>query len=271
MKGTGMRQLEARTLELVCSGTLVALLATCWAVLPVCASEQVAEPKKSEVDVRGVGMIQVFAPEESNAGGRTVNRESGGHSPSALSMVARTGFWLGLIIVMLCGVVALARKFLPRPMGMFKSPAVELLGRSYLDAKRCIYLLKVGGRILVVGSSESGLSCLSEVASPDEVACLAATARSGLSGAQVERGTFGQTFARRVARIFSSGGTRVPEPVDERSLDAECDDRQRDNCEIGLSRERLEKPRPADVQDDADLHDLRTRVEGLKARLRAIS
>lgn len=40
---------------------------------------------------------------------------------------------------------------------------LELVGRLPLDARRVIYLVRVGHQVLVVGASEAGLSKLSEV------------------------------------------------------------------------------------------------------------
>ena len=67
---------------------------------------------------------------------------------------------------MLTGVVALAvlllsvgRRFgIGRPSG-----PLELVGRLPLDARRAVYLVRVGETVYVVGASESGLNKLGEL------------------------------------------------------------------------------------------------------------
>jgi flagellar biogenesis protein FliO len=69
-------------------------------------------------------------------------------------------------LVMLTGVVALVvlllsvgRRFgLGRPSG-----PLELVGRLPLDARRAVYLVRVGETVYVVGASESGLHKLGEL------------------------------------------------------------------------------------------------------------
>ena len=74
---------------------------------------------------------------------------------------------------MLTGVVALAvlllsvgRRFgIGRPTG-----PLELVGRLPLDARRAVYLVRVGETVYVVGASENGLSKLGEL--PKDAAVL---------------------------------------------------------------------------------------------------
>jgi flagellar biogenesis protein FliO len=69
-------------------------------------------------------------------------------------------------LVMLTGVVALAvlllsvgRRFgIGRPSG-----PLELVGRLPLDARRAVYLVRVGETVYVVGASENGLNKLGEL------------------------------------------------------------------------------------------------------------
>lgn len=45
--------------------------------------------------------------------------------------------------------------------------AAQLVGRLPLDARRAIYLVKVGPKVLVVGASEAGLTKLGEMAASE--------------------------------------------------------------------------------------------------------
>jgi hypothetical protein len=146
---------------------------------------------------------------------------------------------------------------------------VEVLGRSYLDAKRCVYLLKVGSRALVVGSSESGLACLSEIADPGEADRLAAVARSGSPGGEPERAAFPAALRRKLSRLVAAGGWRSRSEASEDDLAAE-------EGAGGASATAADEVAPAGLraagrQGDGEFEELRSRVEGLKARLRAIS
>ncbi len=181
----------------------------------------------------------------------------------ALSMLARTGFWLGLIIVLLCGMVVLARKFLPKSMGMFKSPAMELVGRSYLDPKRCVYLLKVGKRVLVVGGAENGLSCLGQIDKDEEVEHLMALASNGAPKGESKARGFAAALGRRLSRLPL---TAAASKEDEAALLTA-------SSEEGAIAEEAQVPVPMPTRGGAvgGLDELRNRVEGLKARLRAIS
>jgi flagellar protein FliO/FliZ len=70
-------------------------------------------------------------------------------------------------LVMLAAVSAVAVVVLvgARRLGVgAPSGPLELLGRLPLDARRAIYLVRVGPQVLVVGASEGGLVKLSELA-----------------------------------------------------------------------------------------------------------
>ena len=130
-----------------------------------------------------------------------------------LSMVARVGFWLGLVLALVCGLVVLAKKVMPRSGAWGQTPAAELLGRTCLDSKRSIYLLKVGGRVLVVGSAENGLSSLGEVADRAEVDYLACLARGRAARAGGGRSDFARFLGERLSRLVGGGGEQVVEDV----------------------------------------------------------
>jgi flagellar biogenesis protein FliO len=65
----------------------------------------------------------------------------------------------GLAFVVLYGARRLG---VGRPRG-----PIQLVGQLPLDARRAIYLVQVGGQVLVVGASEAGITRLGEVASGD--------------------------------------------------------------------------------------------------------
>ncbi len=65
----------------------------------------------------------------------------------------------GLAFVVLYGARRLG---IGRPRG-----PIQLVGQLPLDARRAIYLVQVGGQVLVVGASEAGITKLGEVDAKD--------------------------------------------------------------------------------------------------------
>ncbi len=65
-----------------------------------------------------------------------------------------------LAMLLLMGAIAFALVRLGRRGGAQKDGPLELLARLPLEGRKSVYLLRAGKRMLVVGSSESGLSSL---------------------------------------------------------------------------------------------------------------
>jgi flagellar protein FliO/FliZ len=93
---------------------------------------------------------------------------------------------LTLVAVVAVAVVVLAAA---RRLGVgAPSGPMELVGRLPLDARRVIYLVRVGSQVLVVGGSEAGLVKLSEVPKGEI-----------LDGAPVQKSAFGAVLARALS------------------------------------------------------------------------
>ena len=153
--------------------------------------------------------------EEDGRAGAPQKREAP-RANSALSMVARTGFWLGLVIALICGLVALAKKVMPKSAAWGQSQTAELVGRTYLEPKRSVYLLKVGSRVLVVGSAENGLSPLGEITDRTEVDYLTCLARGRPSAAPGRKSDFSKLLGQRLARLVG-----LAKESDERIMEDE--------------------------------------------------
>lgn len=119
---------------------------------------------------------------------------AGAPSPvtGALPRSSEPGAWpLGLdvtakliaVIALIYATAAVARRYLLRSPGLTRT-AVRVLETTSLAPKKTVYVLEVGGRVLVVGASESSLSTLAEFTDPDEVAGLVASTRTGGSAFQ---------------------------------------------------------------------------------------
>jgi len=110
---------------------------------------------------------------------------------------ARIVLYLAVLGCLLWGALHLTKRLLPGGRQLFASPGVEVLGRTHLDPRRYIALVRVGRRMLVVGVGPDEMAPLAEVTGEEEVAELLAVARpkteSGLS-------LFQRLFHRQVAQ-----------------------------------------------------------------------
>src|SRR5258708_7092084 len=95
-----------------------------------------------------------------------------------------------LTLVAVCG-LAVVVLWAARRAGVGRANGpIELVGRLPLEARRSIYLVKVGGVVLVIGAGEGGFTKLGEV--PAEG--LAGTAQG--SAAAAVGGSFGEVLVR---------------------------------------------------------------------------
>jgi flagellar biogenesis protein FliO len=101
------------------------------------------------------------------------------------------GMVLSALVVLLLFVLGLAKVFLKRsPYSISGLPveAVDVLGRRAVDPRNAVYMIKVGSRLILLGSSPTGLSSLAEITDPIEVASLsnvcAAAQQSGPDAAK---------------------------------------------------------------------------------------
>jgi flagellar biogenesis protein FliO len=85
------------------------------------------------------------------------------------------------------------KKGLPASQPSLPAEVVEVLGRKSLDHRNSLHLVRFGSKILILGSSQAGLTSLSEISDPGEVEHLtglcqpAETATVGLSFQQLIR------------------------------------------------------------------------------------
>jgi flagellar biogenesis protein FliO len=108
-------------------------------------------------------------------------------SPLAAYIVESFVTLVGVVVLAVVVLYGARRLGLGRPEG-----PLELLGRLPLDARRAVYLVKVGKLVYVVGASEAGLVRLGEVSA---VELGAPTGRRAVNGA----------FAKALARVTKSG------------------------------------------------------------------
>lgn len=81
--------------------------------------------------------------------------------PALLSVLAVCGLF--------CAALYLMKKYMPGHRQLFNHPAIEVLGRTHLDQKRFVSLVRVGKRVVVVGVSPDDMRPLSEITDEAEV------------------------------------------------------------------------------------------------------
>jgi flagellar biogenesis protein FliO len=112
--------------------------------------------------------------------GETSQGESAGRSrlPSAGSVLSA----LAVVVLAIFGAARLWKAHGPKLASPVPSGAAEVLGRCRIEARQSLYLVRLGSRVLVLGSSNGELSALSEVTEPAEVDLIVAQCRSEGSG-----------------------------------------------------------------------------------------
>lgn len=89
--------------------------------------------------------------------------------PALFSVLAVCGLF--------CAALYLMKKYVPGHRQLFNHPAVEVLGRTHIDQKRSVTLVRVGKRVLVVGVSPDEMRALSEITDEAEITEIMEVAR----------------------------------------------------------------------------------------------
>ncbi len=83
-------------------------------------------------------------------------------------------FTVLLYVAVICAffvlVIWLIKKYVPGHRQLFSHPALEILGRTPIDQRRFVSLVRVGRRILVIGVTPDAINSLSEIDDGAEVA-----------------------------------------------------------------------------------------------------
>lgn len=108
-------------------------------------------------------------------------------------MPSYTGYLIETLVTLLAVcLLALVVLWGARRLGVGRPHGpIELLGHLSLDARRAVYLIKVGGRVFIVGVGEGGFAKLGELAA-DELPAVAPAA--------------GLSFANVLARVLARRG-----------------------------------------------------------------
>ncbi|MCC8165559.1 MAG: flagellar biosynthetic protein FliO [Planctomycetes bacterium] len=86
-------------------------------------------------------------------------------------------FAVAVVCGFFCTALWLVKKYVPGHKQLFNHPAIEVLGRTHLDQRRYVSLLRVGKRIVVVGVSPDEIRSLTEITEEAEVTGILEVAR----------------------------------------------------------------------------------------------
>ncbi len=146
-----------------------------------------------------------------------------------------------LCVALVCGafigILVLAKRYLPGHRQYFAHPAMEVLGRTHLDQRRYVSLVRVGKRILVIGVSPDEINPLSEITDESEITTIMEVARP-----KTEAGLtiFQRLFQRQVTET-DAAETRAIVDVKARELEERTASlRER----VGALRGRQPEPEP---------------------------
>lgn len=99
-------------------------------------------------------------------------------APGSAGSLWKTFSFLAVMIVVIVVGAKFLKKHGPRLPGGIPADAMEVLGKRVIDRGQLIYLVRLGSRILIIGSSTSGgLNTLGEVNDPVEIDFLAGLCR----------------------------------------------------------------------------------------------
>jgi flagellar biogenesis protein FliO len=153
--------------------------------------------------------------------------ENGNGSPNTSNPGSSAGLVLSALVVVLLLLLGLAKLFLKRsPYAINGLPreVIDVLGRRVVDPRNSIYMVKVGGRMVLLGSSPNGLTSLAEISDPIEVAALA----NICTAAQQPRAD--------AANWLKSLWPRTRDKVESRTFDDQLGERLFEEAQQGESR-----------------------------------
>jgi flagellar protein FliO/FliZ len=83
-------------------------------------------------------------------------------------VVAKMVLSLGAVLLLMYGLVyALKRFVLPGAAGAHQQVPIDIIGRRVLQPKKSVVVMKVAGKVLVVGMTEHGIQTLAELTEED--------------------------------------------------------------------------------------------------------
>lgn len=113
-------------------------------------------------------------------------------SQSATRMVGALAVVLGAFMVLLW----VTKKIQGPSKAMMSKQTLELLGQKQISKIHSLHLIRLGQRVLLISASDSGLTCLSEINDPMEVAQLLETNSQAGESSELPQSSFKRIFAQ---------------------------------------------------------------------------
>lgn len=126
---------------------------------------------------------------------------------------ARESAWkmfvaLLIVLALICVSVFVLKRVMGGAPVFLDQRLGRVIGRIHLSPKAVLYLVKIGGKILVVGTTPTAINLVAEVTDPEIVSQMEGTRRA-------EPGPVRPPFAGRVGRLFSRSGEEAQPTADE--------------------------------------------------------
>jgi flagellar biogenesis protein FliO len=102
-------------------------------------------------------------------------------APTPTAAIGTVASSLAIVLGLFAALVWFSKRFAPSGAAALPQEAVELLGRTPLDGRQTMQLIRVGNRLLLVALSAGGATTLTEITDPLEVEHLAGLCRPGKS------------------------------------------------------------------------------------------
>lgn len=150
-------------------------------------------------------------------GGDGESAPADARTPSAWGAFASFVGYALVLVLLVAGLVVVARKAVPGARRFGPSSAIEVLGRRALAPNAQVFLVQVGRRVLTVGVGKEGVTSLAETADPDEVALI----RGQCLGTE-EKSAFRETLAAK-APPEPAPAPETPEPQPASSVKDELE------------------------------------------------
>ncbi len=83
-------------------------------------------------------------------------------------VVAKMVLSLGAVLLLMYGLVYVLKRFVtPGATGAHQEVPIDIIGRRALQPKKSVVVMKVAGKVLVVGMTEHGMQTLAELTEDD--------------------------------------------------------------------------------------------------------
>ena len=174
--------------------------------LPRAWAQAIFEEQVEETPTTSRPSLKLSRPDSSTRTENATRRAANGGWGTTVSGLS--------IVLALVGVGAFfLRKQMPRLAGILPGEVIHVLGKRYLDQRQCIQLVRIGNRILVLGSStQHGLRTLTEITDPVEVDQLAGQC------AQARPYSASQNFSTILSQQEAASNSISPQRVEDAFL-----------------------------------------------------